>query len=201
MSSIAQEKVIETLHPLCSIINEIVHLAWGDWQKSNYKGQWSNRGRANFLWEQMIAHSKQKLLTQQKIVIHEISGSCYFVVNQLVAFRFKKGDENLKSSNYPTAKALAYYDPEQQMSFPDITADIPRVDVVYQLNALETSIADVSIVSRLKERVEWHHSLIAKEQINLPTHHYETESENIQPNRPKRVRIAKSLLAAQRKSG
>lgn len=66
------------------------------------------------------------------------------------------GDGSGISRNIETQLSLAFVDPQQ--SLPGIP-DLDRVDVVYELNALETQVANISVVARNCERVAWQYSI------------------------------------------
>ena len=66
-----------------------------------------------------------------------------FLLDDQVLFRFKKGNEAGLSVNVPTQLALAFHNHNQDLLG---LADVHRVEVVYQLNWLETEIFDVIVV-------------------------------------------------------
>ena len=143
--------------------------AWDDWLKSPHPGVWRcKRSRANFVWEQII---ERALLEFDDVpAVHIIKGyeTFKFLVEHQVLFRFKKGDQSGLTANVPTQLALAFHDHNQDM------LDLPevhRVDVVYQLNQLETAIADVIIVAREEDVVVWSYSLlgVGAKVVLLPT--------------------------------
>ena len=132
--------------------------AWDDWLTSPHPGVWRcKRSRANFVWEQII--ERAHLAFDGSPSVHIIDGheTFKFLVDNRVLFRFKKGDEAGLSVNVPTQLALAFHDHDQDLlGLPEVQ----RVDVVYQLNQLETEIVAVIIVARDEDAVAWSYSLL-----------------------------------------
>ena len=132
--------------------------AWQDWIASPHPGIWrQSRSRANFVWEQMI--ERVHLSFDGKSGIHIIEGHATykFLIDDTVLFRFKKGDETGLSANVPTQHALAFHDHDQDLlGLPKVH----RVEVVYQLNRLETEITDIIVVARDEDAVVWSYSLL-----------------------------------------
>jgi hypothetical protein len=91
----------------------------------------------------------------------------YFVVEQRLVLRFKKGDDIGMSSNIETQAALAFNDPQQTL--PELP-DVSRVDIAYVLNPLETLIDRVLVVARNSDRVVWSYAIYPRiEDTELPT--------------------------------
>ena len=136
----------------------VVHGAWQDWIASPHPGIWrQSRSRANFVWEQMIERAHLSLDQYSGVHIIEGHATYKFLIDDTVLFRFKKGDETGLSANVPTQHALAFHDHDQDLlGLPEIH----RVEVVYQLNQLETEISDVIIVARDEDAVVWSYSLL-----------------------------------------
>ncbi len=132
--------------------------AWDDWLASPHVGVWRcKRSRANFVWEQIIERAHLAFDGASGIRIIDGHETFKFLVEDRVLFRFKKGDETGLTANVPTQLALAFHDHEQDLlGLPEVH----RVEVVYQLNRLETEVVDVLIVARDGDAVVWTHSLL-----------------------------------------
>ena len=132
--------------------------AWGDWQKSPRIGIWRcKRSRATFVWEQIIDRAHIEFNGSPNVRIINGHETFKFLLEEQVLFRFKKGDEAGLSVNVPTQLALAFHDHDQDLLG---LADVQRVEVLYQLNWLETGISDVIVVGRDKHVVVWSYSLL-----------------------------------------
>ena len=143
--------------------------AWDDWLKSPHPGVWRcKRSRANFVWEQIIERAYLEFDDAPAVHIIEGHETFKFMVEHQVLFRFKKGDESGLSANVPAQLALAFHDHNQDMLH---LPEVHRVDVVYQLNQLETGIVDVILVARDEEVVVWSYSLLNTDAkvVPLPT--------------------------------
>ena len=71
--------------------------------------------------------------------------------------RFKKVDEDLRTSNFPTPTALLF---DSQAPLPGIPLG-DRVTVGYLLNEFETSILGVFVILAKSDRVLWSYELAA----------------------------------------
>ena len=131
---------------------------WDDWLTSPHPGVWRcKRSRANFVWEQIIERAYGAFDGSPDIRIIRGHETFKFLIDDRILFRFKKGDGNGLSANLPTQFALAFHDHNQDLlGLPEVH----RVEVVYQLNRLETQIADVLVVARVREVVVWTCSLL-----------------------------------------
>jgi hypothetical protein len=90
--------------------------------------------------------------------IHIIAGqeTSYFLVEDRLLFRFKKGDTCGLSSNIETGQALAFIEPEAPLiELPDVA----RVDIAYIVNPLQTLIQSLLVVARDGDRALWSYSI------------------------------------------
>ena len=140
--------------------------AWDDWMKSPYRGVWRyNRSRANFVWEQIIGRVRPAFDEFPSVHIIEGHATCKFLLEDRVLFRFKKGNHVGLSTNIPTQIALAFHDHEKDLlGLPDVH----RVEVVYQLNLLQTKISNVLVVGRDNIEVIWSYSLLDSAELVIP---------------------------------
>lgn len=142
-------------------IRQIVLDAWRTWSRSPYSARWrTSRGRANFVWEEIIANAIDAFDADPRAHFHQCRGSFWLVIDGLLVVRFKKADVAGYSSNYPTTAALKFYDPREPL--PNIAA-VQRVQVQYTLNVDATDLADINVVCRNGDRIEWTYSLLASE--------------------------------------
>lgn len=143
--------------------------AWDDWCRSPRVSVWRcKRSRANFVWEQIIERSHLAFAEEPAVRILDGDQTFRFLVDEHVLFRFKKGDDSGLSANVPTQLAIAFHDHQQSLfGLPQVH----RVEVVYQLNRLETEIADVIVVARSGNAVAWTYSLLdaGEAQVPVPT--------------------------------
>lgn len=189
MSIPVKAEVEGVLDPLRPAIVDIMRGAWSDWLGSPYPGQWEHkRTRANFVWAQMAVRARDAWYDHPSIHIFDRNETLKFLANDRVLFRLKKGDENGIAANIPTQEVLAYHDHGQDLfGLPEVH----RVDVVYQLNVLETHIRDIMVVARDDGHVVWAYSLLESadgvEALPMPT----TEPPAVAPAR----RLVRARLA------
>ena len=132
--------------------------AWDDWLTSPHPGIWRcKRSRANFVWEQIIERAHLAFNGLPGVRIIGSNETFKFLLDDQVLFRFKKGDESGLSANVSTQLSLAFHDHDKDLlGLPEVQ----RVDIVYQLNQLETDITDVIVVARDGDLVVWFYSLL-----------------------------------------
>ena len=109
------------------------------------------------MWEQIISRALEAVGARDNVQYNRANETFTFVVGEVVAFRFKKADDDGLSGNVPTQTALAFH--EHQLPLPGIPA-IHRVEVVYQLDALATAIRDILVVARDGGSVHWSYSIL-----------------------------------------
>lgn len=161
-----QADVEDVLRPHSDALVAIVKSAWSDWLSSSYIVDWrTKRGRANFVWEQIIGHANRHFLTASDVRILPAPETCNFLVRDSVLFRFKKADDVGLSKNIQTQLALAFHDHEQCLfGLPEVA----RVEIVYILNRLETDIKDICVVAREGSQIMWRFSLMDMAIISAP---------------------------------
>ena len=118
------------------------------------------------MWEQIIDRAHRAFFADDgRIRILDGQETFSFLVDDCVLFRFKKGNEVGISANVPTQLALAYHDHEQDLlGLPEVC----RVEIVYQLNALQTEVVDVLVVARDGDRIAWAFSLLEGGEVAGP---------------------------------
>ena len=165
MSFPDQAQVLNVLKPHFPALTGSLRSAWSSWLSSEYLARWNKRGRANFIWEETRHEAVKRLSGVPGVAVLPRRDTTLFVVDQQVLFRFKKGDESGVSRNVKTTEAQAYHDHAQTvLNLPGLM----RVEVIYQLNELETSILDIIIVARQDSSVLWKHSLMHSDVRVIP---------------------------------
>ena len=154
---------VHTVQPVISQFREYIVesllTAWEEWRESRFIGVWTDRGRANFIWEQTIDHMRRKFSGCHGVRIIRKNETYLFLLHDQVCFRVKKGDEAGLSRNISTLFAINYNDPQQKL--PGIP-DVQRVEIIYQLNREGSEVIDVLVVAREGVRVMWSYSLLRR---------------------------------------
>lgn len=153
-----KNEVEAAIAPLQTAIVDIMRSAWADWLDSPYVGQWEHkRTRANFVWAQIAWRAREAFQEDPAVHIIDSNETLKFLVNDSVLFRLKKGDDKGLTANIATQQVLAYHDHDKDLfGLPEVH----RVDIVYQLNLLETDINDVVVVARDEGQIIWTYSLL-----------------------------------------
>ena len=109
------------------------------------------------MWEQMVQGALTRFADEPRIHAHRRNETFVFLLDDAVAFRFKKGDAGGMTSNIPTHEQWLFH--EQQQQLPGLPR-VSRIDVVYVLNEIETTIIDVLAVGRDRGKVIWKFTLM-----------------------------------------
>lgn len=161
MGQATEQEVRKAFAPYEAAITRAVLGAWAEWLASGRASYWQfNRSRANFVFEEIIRRALVEFAEDPRILPLKRNESYTFLVDGVLAFRFKKSDQTGLTSNYPTQAALEFHDPEQQL--PGLP-EVARVDVTYILNELQTKISDVMAVGRVKNQIDWNYSILSNQ--------------------------------------
>ena len=145
-------------------ITGIVLDAWDRWWKNPERLTLYRRTRATLVHNYMMNLGRAGFDVGVRPI--EKQETIYFVVDQKLVFRFKKGDDIGLSSNIDTQAALAFNDPQQTL--PELP-DVGRVDIAYVLNPFETLIDRILVVARDGDRVVWSYPIYPREtEVFLP---------------------------------
>lgn len=170
-----KEEVRETLQRFESKLHKVVTTGWQGWLNSSEFGRavFIPRLRANIVFDRMIEKAIELFKDDSGVRFVRAHETMYFVIDEKVKIRFKKGDETGLSSNIPTQTALSYNDHEcsdDENLFGE--KDPSRVEVVYTLDRkTQTSIEKVWIVARDKKKKIWFYDIMPQQTgvVELPT--------------------------------
>lgn len=151
MPFITEQAADVLIRPFFGDFEQIVKAAWSDWRTGPLAHQMQHkRVRANFVWNQLIAHARRQFDSRTNVVVETIKNWDGVLIDNRIFVRMKKGTDKLLSRNYPTQAALAFHDPIQ-----DLFGGVVRLELLYVLNDLETEIDRIVLVQRYKSNVAW----------------------------------------------
>ncbi len=152
-----EESAKSTLKPFEDRIIKVVQDAWGEcWGKykdlHDYK-----RTRATIMHQLMVRHANIVFAGESKVRIIPGQETAYFLIEDHLAIRLKKGDEKHLGQNNETQMSLAFTTPgSDQASLPLGLPDVNRIDITYRLNDLESKIKDVGVAGRNGSKRLWY---------------------------------------------
>ncbi len=160
-----EAEIKQILQPIEGDLVEVVLGGWEDWHAIPDNATYElGRTRANGVWEKIIRRARAKWENDNRFRIIPKGNTCLFVFmahnEPKVQFRFKKGNTQGMSSNVLTRPELPfpYHDHGRPLTlFP--LADVPRIEVVYILNNVETDIIYVSVIGRDNDKIIWRYEL------------------------------------------
>jgi hypothetical protein len=131
-----------------------VHGAWNDWRDLALGGRllFPGRSRACLIHDFMVQRAIMAWANDSAIRVIRGDETAKFVVDELVLLRFKKADSRGLGSNIPTQASLSFID--QQYELPGIP-NVHKIEIVYELNRLQTQINRVVAVARDGEERLW----------------------------------------------
>lgn len=194
MTSLADSDLSELIKPFESHISEAILQAWNVWLATPLRTVFCNRTRANMVWDIATKALEETLDPLPNIHVNRSANTCIFMIGQQLAFRFKKADEKGVSSNYPTAMALAFHDPEQRvLGIPEAV----KTEIIYVLNKLETEINHIKLVRRDGASVAWTHSVYERHtapviSIAAAAQEKQTDQQKVVPKK-RRASVKKEL--------
>jgi hypothetical protein len=141
-------------------LQRIVLGAWDEWMGSGQAAVVQfPRTRANLVWDYIVRRARDEFGDIAGVVAIEGGQTLGFLCDDRVLFRFKKGDGNGLSRNYPTPLALAYHDHDENLlGLPDVM----RVEVVYILNHLKTAVTHIQVVCREGGKIIWGYDILRR---------------------------------------
>lgn len=146
------QKLLREYHPA---LKAIVAGAWEKWRSVEVDlGPVSARTRACLIWDAMIARALDVFDNDSRVVVVSQSQTYYFLIQDQVVLRFKKGDEAGLSRNFPTQTALNFHDPNG-----DMFGAPHKVEVVYVLDRTQSRLSQILVVARNGSQIEWVYEL------------------------------------------
>ena len=137
-------------------ICQVVLAAWDQWWNNPERLTLYRRTRATLVHNYIMNLARPAFAGDIGIYPVEKQETIFFVADQKLVFRFKKGDDIGLSSNIDTQAALAFNDPQHNL--PELP-DVGRVDIAYVLNPFETLVDRILVVTRDGDRVVWSYTI------------------------------------------
>lgn len=130
-------------------------------QLNHIRHNFSPRTRANIIHDLMVANARSMFDGIEGICFLEFGGIFLIEIDNKIVLRFKKLNEDKRSSNIPTLQAVNFL---EQLDLPGIPSHT-RLIVGYELNNLHTEIATVTITCPNGEKNEWYFEIEGEEPI------------------------------------
>lgn len=138
--------------PYLERLASLYYRAWGMWLENPVAARMQNPTvRANIIFNDALSLAKVEFDGDGPAKYYE-HGSKWkgVLIEDHIFVRFKKGNDDLKSSNVRTMATLAFHDQDQ-----DLFKGIARCELLYFLSDDETEIERVALSHRHKEYVVW----------------------------------------------
>ena len=165
MALIEQQNAILILDKHLSAFYGCIEGAWGDYMSYpvEKKVVHSARSRASLVHDHMIDRAAKYAARTQEVQIVEKKGLFLFVFDGQIAVRFKKFDEDLKTSNQPSGQVQQF---KNQMQLPGVQA-AHNLESGYILAADAQALGAVHLVCPSGTGVYWDILLTAQAQTGV----------------------------------
>lgn len=139
----------EILDDLYSSIHQGFHEYATDYSKNADKHETRT---VRMIINDHIADAVKQEFVESRLIHQRVKGRNLFIYDDKVILNFKKFDENLLSSNFPTKSAKAYNNQEELEGIP---ANLPRVELGYIPDPAGASILGIFAVKRMGKKIDW----------------------------------------------
>lgn len=159
---ITEADALRVLKPLHTCLYAVVESAWRDFQAmSPGLVRPHMRWKTTTMHEFMVQHARARLDGVQGVAL--VEGNRFLAsVEDTLLLRFKKLDQTLRTSNYPTPTAQRF---DAQLPLASLLSPrLPRVTVGYQPRRDWTELIAVTVVHSVGKHVQWFYDLDSEEQ-------------------------------------
>lgn len=191
MSLITKDEALSVLEPFFPLFRKAVNSAWNSWVTGPTAPRMQHpRVRANIIWNDYFYEMLNEIEQGEHgdIRFAKIPYNQGFVIDGRYFIRFKKGDSNYRSSNYPTQTTLNFHDPDVDLFGGDV-----RLELLYVLDRDGVGIDKIVLTQRKGQFVAWAIDLSAENVITLPDDVAQTPSNKTQE-------VAKRVIKARKKA-
>jgi hypothetical protein len=148
------KRVMESREPT---LYEIQAGGWEGWKRSSEYGRCRRLGtRASIVWERATDLAIEAYSADPTVkVLHHYDTYSYIFDDEVLG-RFKKGNEDGLTANYPTPLNLAYHENDLDLFG---YHELDRVEFVYKLNRFQTEIIGAFVVGRDGDDIAWSYEM------------------------------------------
>lgn len=169
-------------------IRSVVDTSWAELQSFlKVRRLMYPRTHANTFFDILAQNAILEFDSDENVRVLAKRTTVQFLFKEIVLLRFKKGNAKGIGSNIETQAVLDFVDP--QLNIPDLLADVHRVEVCYQPNALGTQLQEVAVVARNRTKRVWAYELeggAAPDIIPMPMRSPDETPPAVFPKKPKR---------------
>lgn len=144
-------QVIENLDELIPIFYECILSGFNDYYRRNEGDTFNFRPttRANMIYDYIISYLKKGLVNDSRVAFLNKNGLLTLMISDKYLIKFKKLNDNHKSSNVKTKQNTLFL--KQETLF-DLPPSVTNIEIGYVLNKINSDIDGVFIVCPKNER-------------------------------------------------
>ena len=151
MPFIQESQVSSVLRPMYGDLVSMLQRAHSDWMQGPFARTMQDpKVRANLIWNQFLYYAKAHFEDSNLVRVENKAHCQGLLIGSSFFVRMKKGTNRLLSRNYPTKAALDFNDASV-----DLFEGVARLELIYTLDALGTSIDRVVIAQRHRSKILW----------------------------------------------
>lgn len=147
----SESQVNSVLKPYFGEFVALVQDAHKDWKESSFAASMQDpKVRATVVWNQFLARAKATFESSDVVRVDNKKHWQGLMIGASFFVRMKKGTKQLLSRNYPTQAALDFNDASV-----DLFEGVVRLELIYTLDGLESSVDRIVIAQRHRNKVLW----------------------------------------------
>ena len=153
----SKEAVKNVLNPYLQTIGDCLYVGFHRWKQGGQAapelfGPLSARTRSCFVYDHICHEVIRRFTGIEKVRWSVDKGFLVLIIEDTVVVRFKKLDRRGRVRYIPTHQSTMYFLQEELPGFP---SQVLRLNAGYQLNELQTEIANMFITYQKGSDVEW----------------------------------------------
>lgn len=157
MTAISYDQAFSLLKPLNDAFLRCVEHGVAQWAAAKpHLAVPDPKTRATFIWNAMVDRARRELGGHPGVRVVDRPERIFFVIQNSLVLRFKKLSHDLRTSNYPTATALAI---DLQAKMPGVPANASLITVGYILDRVTDQLLDAHVVHAIGNSLQWQYSL------------------------------------------
>lgn len=151
---ISVERARGLLEPYHQRFRETISEAFEDWRRlpAGFLATQDVRSQRASIWCLMIHHVEAFFGSDPTVAVVRTNQSAFLIIRDAVVVRLKKMDRGGNSSNIVTQTQLDW---REQLEIPGVPAELPRIEVGYVPDALETGFVSLLVTHPDGEGVAW----------------------------------------------
>jgi len=185
LSLVSETEARSILRPFERLLFECVLDAWASWSSicashPHVRIASRGRGRSGLVYELIVENVRTRFQEIKNVAVTEARGFVEIYIDGKVALRFKKVNNKLRSSNYPTKQQLLY---SNQLPLFGDSLVAARLTVGYQLDPTASEITKVAVIYPKGRNPVWAYTIGGENDTDVGALQFPAPVSPVQPAR------------------